>query len=550
MPRFSPPRSQSIEQSKTNDRLSNVIDSLAPPATYPLIVDPRVNAKAGAFLRLAPRAAGQQLTVPAATSGNFAQVITLFVKNSLGVLRVRAASGTVNGQTALTFGIGTTAIIVLVSDGESGWATTVALGSLPDIPAGTVIGNPIDGADPGPPVALTGTQLGRIVQFNTNTLLTLGAGTFPAVVLPDANVIRFTHGGNTAIIQGIVAPTRPGQLIFLTDTSGGGDETIFLDEDAAAAAADRIRTPGGVPYSIRSGDYAMMIYLNLDNTTDRWVILAQGDKLYSGNETSVAGAGPLTVTLDGATGSLSFSTASTDIQSISGGTDVGRLLLVRFAGAGPHVVRHNGAGGGTEADIICPGNQNQIFDTRGSFLLRAIGASGWIMLAACHGNDCRGLDAITASVAITGTTDVDIINVTMPASSNNIGTTYRLEAYGEYVKTAVDTTDPEFFVTIGATSIASVQLNQNANVGTFQIHVVATFTVRALGAAGAAAYAVGIAVTGTTDSATQALVSTAVATATLDTTTDQTLRLRADLNATVASNSLSMRIGTCERIFN
>lgn len=424
--RFQPLKAKDTQTDQAYSEISAVIDALAPLEQYALRTDRRVNAAAGTFMRLAPRTAGMEVSIPRAEAANFGQTITLFVKSSAGILRLRASSGTINGANAITYGAGITAVIVLVSDGESGWASQVALGSLPDIPAGTVIGNPVDGPDPGPPVALTGTQLGRIVQVNTPEVLTLGAGSFPAVVLPDGNTIRLTHGGNIAVVQGIVAPARPGQIIILGSTSGGGDETIFLDEDVAAVAADRIRTPGGVPYSVRSGDYAMMMYVNLNGTTDRWVIFGQPSNLYAQNTQTVAGSGPHDVTLEGGVTRVEFSGSNVIVNSITGGTDTGRLVLLYFSGSGTHAVINQGLGVGNEANIFNPGDVTQFIGPRGSYMIQANGTAGWRGHYPTHGKEAISVSSVAPLQTLTAsTTDQTLAILTLPANSVYSGLSFK-----------------------------------------------------------------------------------------------------------------------------
>jgi hypothetical protein len=164
----------------------------------------------------------------------------------------------------------------------------------------------------------------------------------------------------------------------------------------------------------------------------------------------------------------------------------------------------------------------------------------------------RCLDAAVADAASTSTTAATITEITMDAGSSIAGTTYRLEAFVEYIKTAVNTTDPRFVVQLGGVNIAFVQIDQNTTAGTFYFHVTATFTVRTTGGSGAATYAVGLAVTGTSNATqyAEAIVDrTTGAPATLDTTADQTLSLGVALASTVAGNSIKGVVGTIERVF-
>lgn len=161
----------------------------------------------------------------------------------------------------------------------------------------------------------------------------------------------------------------------------------------------------------------------------------------------------------------------------------------------------------------------------------------------------RGQAGTTTTQTSTSTSAATVSH-TMLANTNLVGTTYRLEAFVEYIKTAVNTTDPRFVIQIGGTNVAFIQIDQNANAGTHYFRVHGTFTVRSLGAAGVATYSVGLQVVGENDSAQvcESIVNTPAA-GTLNTTADQTIAIGVALASTVASNSIAIHTATIERVY-
>ena len=129
--RFQPLKGADSRADQAYSEISAVIDALAPLEQFELRTEKRVNAAAGSCLRLAPRADGQEVVLPTASGSNFNQTITLFVQTARGTLRVRAASGTVNGASAYTLAVGYTTVLILRSNGETGWvnerATTMPI---------------------------------------------------------------------------------------------------------------------------------------------------------------------------------------------------------------------------------------------------------------------------------------------------------------------------------------------------------------------------------------------------------------------------------------
>ena len=118
--RFEPPTQASDDPQSCFEQLSQVLDQQNIVAQYKPVLDAQVTVAAGEFRRLAPRAAGQNVTIPTADGSTFGQTITLLLENSLGVCRIRPVSGTINGHTAITYGIGSRRL-QLTSNGVGQW---------------------------------------------------------------------------------------------------------------------------------------------------------------------------------------------------------------------------------------------------------------------------------------------------------------------------------------------------------------------------------------------------------------------------------------------
>jgi hypothetical protein len=576
--RFQPPGAGELPRASF-DRVSQVIDELAPLEQFPLRAEAQLNVAAGSFTRLAPRSAGQNVMIPRASAANFGQTITLFVKSSAGALRVRAVDGTINGETSVSFGARITAVIVLVSDGDAGWACATALDTLPAIPAGTVLGNPAGGTDPdvvqpidaldalpaipagtvlGNPAggtdpdtaqALTGVQVGEIMRWSTVQTISLSpGGTFANVTIDEnANIVRFTNGGATAIVESIAAPARAGQVFFATMATGGGDETIFLPEVSTATDNNRIETPGDIPFRIADHLYALFAYVDT-GARARWVIIGPPSGTYARTEQSISAAGAVT-TLEPAATAVSFSNTRAVIDSINGGTDTGRLLYCRFVGTGPHTVKHNGAGGGTEADIICPGNTNKLFNTRGSFLLRAIGSSGWTML---YGTSDPVVGTSNLGVSTGSATDQRIAQITIGGGTVYEGMIWEFFGAMRVSRGATNTAMNNmirFECPLGTAQLNSgnIVLNTtNGFTGAVQIRGTITF-----GAPGATCpiYVAGEIIQTATAAAPAIILPTPSLVATVDTTADFGMAIEGDSSAGVAGTARVPVAGYIRQVF-
>jgi hypothetical protein len=221
--RFSPPGND-----KSLGQLAEVIDDLNPLAIYAADTAAFVQVSAGSFRRLAPRASGMQVVLPEAVGENFGTFVTLTIENALGVCRVRATSGTINGTTALTLAAGYNGLVELVSNGSGNWAVSRGgAANWRDVLA--------QGVNSGPYNPLI--DAGQYLQFGS-------------AAVPATGEIR--SGSSLEInVTGNVQVTASGD--FLVDT---GDDIIF---NAATAGASSISMTSGFVFNLTSGTGAMTL---------------------------------------------------------------------------------------------------------------------------------------------------------------------------------------------------------------------------------------------------------------------------------------------------
>lgn len=108
-----------------------------------------------------------------------------------------------------------------------------------------------------------------------------------------------------------------------------------------------------------------------------------GDHVFSGEiwpyvtEQTVSGSGPLDVTLTAGVTRLTLSGTAVTLRSVTGGSSVGRSVLIYFSGTGPHTVLHQGLGVGNSANIFNVSSADRPLPTRGSMMIQGNGSAGW-----------------------------------------------------------------------------------------------------------------------------------------------------------------------------
>jgi hypothetical protein len=276
--RFQPPAAGADPQESLG-KISAVVDQLALLAQYKPSQEAVVSAVAGDFKRLAPRATGQNVVIPTADGSNFGKMITLFVDNGRGPLRVRPVAGTINGSTALNYDIGSYTI-VLYSNGQGRWATGADLNALPVIPANTFLGN-TTGAAAQPTANSLNTLAGAGLAYASGVLNYVGStsvltltgitgnqGTVDVSTLRAGGTLFISAPTGDWSIEGFSGNNTQGFWFRLFVGSGAFVGTLF-DEDATPTAVNRLRVIGGVDLIATR----MQAYVHYNAAGTRWGVV-------------------------------------------------------------------------------------------------------------------------------------------------------------------------------------------------------------------------------------------------------------------------------------
>jgi hypothetical protein len=121
--RFQPPQTRDVEAGQAYGEIAEALDQLTPRGQFAVHTGARLTVPAGALRRVAPRADGMEVVIPAAGPANFEQEIVLLLSPSLGALRVRPTTGDIGGESALTVAAGLSGRLSLTSDGTRWLAT-------------------------------------------------------------------------------------------------------------------------------------------------------------------------------------------------------------------------------------------------------------------------------------------------------------------------------------------------------------------------------------------------------------------------------------------
>jgi hypothetical protein len=199
------------------------------------------------------------VVIPTATGENFNSTITLFLENALGQLRVRAASGTINGATSLTIAAATTGLLVLRSNGAGGWATERSSGGGTTVVAGDSL------AFSGSTLNYTGT---------TDTVAIAGAtgnlGTIDISALVCGGSVRLSTVVGDWQIEGFTAaPAKPDGFWFFFVTPSTNFVGNLMNE-AAGTLTDSLRM-------FNSGNIqGFSIHAHIQYAQSRWRVAGQG----------------------------------------------------------------------------------------------------------------------------------------------------------------------------------------------------------------------------------------------------------------------------------
>lgn len=347
--RFSPGKGG--RQAQTNDRIANAVDALSPAAAYSVQTDANIVAAAGGVICCSPRATGQSLVIPEASGLNFNQTIVVMVQAALGPLRIRAAKGLINGAVAFTLAAGYTTLIILRSNGTTGWVTERASGF------------PIAGDS----LAYSGETLNYV---GTNSLLVLSGISGNQGTVDISSLVC----GGTVTVSGPVAdwqiegftstPVKPdGFWFFFTVANTSFLGTLF-NEDGTPAVTDRIRCTNNTDFTAQAIQAVVhRTPLSGIGGSSRWFAVT-GDQNSGVVQRITSGSGSPLVdfALNPNTRILQLDYGNTAwvIDSIAGGY-AGRKLTIENASntASTGTLVHNSVTGAAANRLILPGDVNR-----------------------------------------------------------------------------------------------------------------------------------------------------------------------------------------------
>jgi hypothetical protein len=341
----------------------------------------------GNFQRCSAPPAGISARLPAATGENLSDPIIIHLENMMGDLTIYAAPGqTVNGEATATFNVD--GVVILWSNGADSWS------GVAQVPAESPAGEALD------------------AQY------VLGAA---HLSLPNGAVGNNTTSVNVTITPGGFATWDLNALTGAVQTTAGQVATRF----AGIRTNSTLQTPRTRLHFINTNS---VTWTPADDAgADEWQMRATvslsndytwtGDHYFTGElglvtEQTVAGSGPHDVTLPDGVTRLTFTGTAVTVNSVSGGTDTGRIVEVYFSGAGPHRVMNATAGGsGNESRIFLPNEENLDLTHRGSFVLQANGTAGWRTFG--HSGDFvtnPNTITLTGSTGNLGTVDISTLS--------------------------------------------------------------------------------------------------------------------------------------------
>jgi hypothetical protein len=247
------------------------------------VVDARVAVEAGTFRHLAPRAAGQEVTIPAAVGSNFGKRITLFVNGALGTCRVRPVSGTINGATSFTLAAGYVSMIDVVSNGKGGWATDRAAG-YPTAGDGLSFSGDTLNVNVGNAITIVADAVSYTGSTSTvNMTPTAGDLNVVDISALQCGGVYTLQSVTDANIDGFTAKPDGFWFILHMRDATTSDVVTLIENNGNTTTS--IRTPDIRDLRLFKNDAVMLIYNN-----SRWRCVAQMPKLWVPSQDQVTWA--------------------------------------------------------------------------------------------------------------------------------------------------------------------------------------------------------------------------------------------------------------------
>lgn len=464
------------------------------------------------------------------TGGNLALDATLaaadITVNTVGGIAIQA------GATPITAVTGNDVIVAADADIRLGAASGV------NITAGSAAAGAADAGDIAlnatgqfvlscaGAAAVTGSGVGAFVNCDTDLQLRAGLGAalyagFASVNPASGNVVVNGTTGIALKVGAASVTTATADDISVRSQVGG----VALDANFAAAAdpaAGDILLNATSGVCLKAGAAQQATAAGIELVSDTTTQETAG--------TSCARTAGTTIQ-DTATTSVKFRTPNVIVSDLAG-TGQG---LVRFIG-GAAVSPSGGIDGTIGVNTTATPPFFQICTS-------TIATHVWPL-------NCHGLANNTTLLTVNAlTSQITAAGYAVPAGSCRVGTSYRFEMMGTFVRGATATPlNLVIEISVGGVAIRAAGAAMNTGAGTYGWTAFGMITFTTIGGAGVVHGNVQIVTEGGTAFGTSLTHSRSVAATAIDTTVSQTFAFRANMSAAVAATSLNVTNATIQRV--
>lgn len=220
-------------------------------------------------------------------------------------------------------------------------------------PPGTILGRPVDAIGQGFAQPLVGSEFGGVVRFRGVYELTLPAGQYDNLAVPDGitNVIVTPVGGEV-VITGLLVGGRgnPGSPPLIFQLNGTGGPLTFANNNAGSDSLNRISGPSNIAFSLTEDGDAVAI-ARIRFNTGKWIPVS---RVIRPGAISPSAASSLGLIIYGRRGFTATGAAADDVLIGSSGFPFGMvvydaMLLVQTAVAATSAQLRDQPGGAGNA---------------------------------------------------------------------------------------------------------------------------------------------------------------------------------------------------------